>query len=325
MKALLTTIALLCFILAGKAFAVPHSTPVTIGVYINDIQEIDLKNHHFTADIYVWFRWRAEKFSPAESFEYTNPSELWGHSTKPNYASPIKLPSGEYYQVVRTHGQFSQKFLLDQYPFDHQTLVIGIEDAVDESRRVSYELDQNPISINPKLRLPGFVIGKPAITIENYSYPTTFGDLRLEGKASEFSRAVVKLGIHRPLVPYAAKFLLPILCVMFAAGLMFLFSPSYVDSRVGIGITALLTIVALQITLNEDLPEIDYLVLIDKVYLAGYLYVICGLALVVKTTWMIEGEPENMAPANRLSRKGLIVLTILYLSSVLYFLAPVLL
>jgi hypothetical protein len=111
---------------------------------------------------------------------------------------------------------------------------------------------------------------------------------------------------------------------MFAAALMFLFSPNYVDSRVGIGITALLTIVALQITLNEDLPEIDYLVLIDKIYLSGYLFVISGLGLVVKTTWMIEKDPEALLAASQLSRRGLLVLTLVYIASVLYFVLPVL-
>jgi hypothetical protein len=298
--------------------------PVTIGVYINDVQKIDLKNHHFTADIYIWFRWKAAQINPAESFEYTNPSELWGHSTKANYPKPVLLPNGELYQVVRTHGQFSQKFLLDQYPFDHQVLMLGIEDSVDESRKIEFILDENPVSINPLLRLPGFVIGAPKINVEKYSYPTNFGDSRLLGKNSDFSRVVVRLGIHRPLVPYATKFLLPILCVMFAAALMFLFSPNYVDSRVGIGITALLTIVALQITLNEDLPEIDYLVLIDKIYLSGYLFVISGLGLVVKTTWMIEKDPEALLAASQLSRRGLLVLTLVYIASVLYFVLPVL-
>ena len=46
----------------------------------------------------------------------------------------------------------------------------------------------------------------------------------------------------------------------------------------------------LQITLNEDLPEIDYLVLIDKIYLAAYFYVLLGLGIVVKTAYMIEDD-----------------------------------
>lgn len=41
---------------------------------------------------------------------------------------------------------------------------------------------------------------------------------------------------------------------------------------------------ALQITLNEDLPEVDYLILMDKIYIGAYFFVIGALAMVVRTT-----------------------------------------
>lgn len=308
----------------ARADRVVASDTVTVGAFINDIQLLDLKNHNFTADIYIWFRWRDPSLKPAESFEYTNPFELWGHNTKPNYDKPVRLPNGEFYQVIRTHGRFSQKFILDNYPFDHQTLKIGIEDSRSEEIQVRFVPDENPISLNPKLQLPGFIIGKPTFTIVGGDYPTNFGDIRSNSGASRFSHVNIEVPIHRPMLAFTIKFLLPIVCVVFAAGLMFVFSPSYVDSRVGIGITALLTIVALQITLNEDLPEIDYLVLIDKIYLTAYLYVIAGLAVVVKTTWIIDGDPGEAARAKQLDRRGLAVLTLIYMLAVVYFLYPVL-
>jgi len=89
-----------------------------------------------------------------------------------------------------------------------------------------------------------------------------------------------------------------------------------VDSRVGIGITSLLTIVALQITLNDDLPEVDYLVWIEKFYLSTYLYVIAGMAVVVKTTWMVEGENGNAARAVRIDRICLVFFTLAYFAVV---------
>ena len=67
---------------------------------------------------------------------------------------------------------------------------------------------------------------------------------------------------------------------------------------------------ALQITLNDDLPEIAYLVLLDKMYLLAYLFVIAGLGVVVRTTWMLEhGETER---AIRLDRYALATLAGLF-------------
>jgi hypothetical protein len=119
--------------------------------------------------------------------------------------------------------------------------------------------------------------------------------------------------IARPVLTYGVKLLLPILCVTFCAGLMFLFHPKHVDARVELGITALLTIVALQITLNNDLPEVAYLILLDKIYLGAYLFVIAGLAVVVKTTWLLESK--DVQRAIRLERRSLVFLSLLYLTS----------
>src|SRR5262245_36388843 len=91
---------------------------------------------------------------------------------------------------------------------------------------------------------------------------------------------------------------------------MLLLLPLLVDARLGIGIAALLTIVALQITTNEDLPEVDYLVLMDKIYIGAYLYVITGLAIVVFTTRMLDGEA--LMRAIQLQRRGLLLTSVLF-------------
>ena len=31
---------------------------VTVGVYINDIQQLDLQTHSYAMDFYVWLRWK---------------------------------------------------------------------------------------------------------------------------------------------------------------------------------------------------------------------------------------------------------------------------
>jgi hypothetical protein len=288
---------------------------ITVGAYINDIQNLDMRSHSYGVDLYVWFRWKNPELDPAATFEFINPFELWGHSKTTSYSKPEKLPTGELYQVLRVNGRFSHKFNLANYPFDKQVLDVKIEDNVLESARASYVADTDPISANPKLMLPGFTIGRPRLEIEPITYPTRFGDPREKSNNATFSRIRIELPIQRPPVTYVIKLMLPILCVVFCAALMLLFNPSYTDARVGIGITALLTIVALQITLNEDLPEIDYLVLIDKIYLGAYLYVIGGLAVIVKNTWQLE-KKGDMAEAIRLDRVSLAILTAGYLLGV---------
>ena len=286
-----------------------HET-VHVGAFLNDIQTIDLKLHSYAVDLYIWFRWKNPDIDPATSFEFTNASDSWGHVRAPNWEAPKLLPDGSLYQVVHVQGRFSHKFLLYNYPFDRQTIEVSFEDSVWADKLLSYVEDSEGFTTNPKMVLPGFRSDPPSLEIRPFSYPTRFGDTRVT-EAESYSRVTLRLPIHRPRSTYAIKLLLPVLCVVACASLMFVLKPTYIDARLSIGITALLTIVALQITLNADLPDVDYLVLMDKIYVGAYLFVIAGLGVVVRTARMVEND--QLAAASRLHRQAMAALLTVFL------------
>jgi len=286
---------------------------VKVGAYVNDIQNIDLKTHSYTVDLYLWFKWTDPTFDPSTSFEFTNPFESWGHTKELTYEKPEKLGSGEFYQVVRVQGRFSQKLPLYDYPFDRQNLVVSLENTMGGTGHIEFILDENPLAVNKDLQIPGFQIGRVTLSTTEHSYPTNFGDSRVAPN-EKYSRIVVNVPITRSMLTYALKLIFPTLCVMLSVALIFFLSPMRVDARVGIGITALLTLVALQMTLNEELPEIDYMMLMDKIYLAGYLFVIGVLAVVIRSA-RYEDRGERIK-AERIDRLSLKTLTPLYLLAV---------
>ncbi len=81
------------------------------------------------------------------------------------------------------------------------------------------------------------------------------------------------------------KTFVPIILIVVCASLVFFVRPRYVEGRIGLGITALLTLVALQLTATAPLPDVDYLMMLDKVFLLAYLFIIIALARVVATSW----------------------------------------
>ena len=73
--------------------------------------------------------------------------------------------------------------------------------------------------------------------------------------------------------------------IVICAALMYFVRPHYVEGRIGLGITALLTLVALQLTSSATLPDVDYLMMLDKIYLLAYVFIIAALARAVLTSW----------------------------------------
>ena len=283
---------------ATQAPAAPSGpNEVTVGVYVNDIQQLDLQTHSYVMDFYVWFRWQNAEINPQATVEFMNPYQLWGHINTPLYEAPQDLPDGWKYTAIRYQGQFNSKLPLEKYPFDKQSLVVEFEDNSSGSNALKYVPDANPITINPELTLPGYLLDKPTLTIVDKPYPTNFGDTRLT-ELEPYSRVTVTVPVHRPWITYAIKVILPIFLVAACAALVFFIQPSFVEGRIGMGITALLTLVALQLTSNSQLPEVDYLMMIDMLYIAAYLFVIASLAQAVRTSWHTESSETSRAVAS---------------------------
>jgi len=103
------------------------------------------------------------------------------------------------------------------------------------------------------------------------------------------------------------------LLVALTAALALLVQPRYVEGRIGVGITALLTLVALQITSNSSLPEVDYLLLLDKLYILSYAFVVLTLAVIVRNSWV--DATGDVAVTSRADRRGLAILTAAYFAA----------
>lgn len=258
---------------------------VIVGAYINDIQELDFKANNYVVDLYVWFRWRAPDLDPSKTMEFMNRYASDDNVRETLYDAPKAMPDGSLYSIIRYQGRFSTKFPLEKYPFDTQLLKVVMEDSVSAANKQVYVPDTDGgINLNPQITLPGFKVGKPTMQIASNAYPTNFGDVS-EPEADAYSRLALSIPVTRPIVAMSIKTFVPIMLIVVCAALVFFVRPRYIEGRIGLGITALLTLVALQLASGASLPDVDYLMMLDKIYLLAYLFIIIALARVVATSW----------------------------------------
>jgi hypothetical protein len=119
------------------------------------------------------------------------------------------------------------------------------------------------------------------------------------------------LPVTRPVIAMSIKAFVPILLIVVCAALVFFVRPTYVEGRIGLGITALLTLVALQLAASAALPDVDYLMMIDKVYLLAYLFIIVALMRIVATSWRGHDEAHERA-ISRIDRISVATLIVAY-------------
>jgi hypothetical protein len=287
---------------------------VVVGAYINDIQELDFKANNYVVDLYVWFRWKDAGRDPSATMEFMNRYASDDNVREALYDKPERMPDGSFYSILRYQGRFATKFPLEAYPLDTQTLKVVMEDTVSGAPEQIYVPDgPRPVTLDPVVTLPGFKVGTPSLKVILNTYPTNFGDLSVS-KAETYSRIVLTIPVTRPVVAMSLKTFVPIALIVVCASLVFFVRPRYVEGRIGLGITALLTLVALQLTSGASLPDVDYLMMLDKIYLLAYLFIILALARVVATSWRAE-DAEKEGDTWRMDRTLVVVLLAAYLAA----------
>lgn len=307
-------------VLAAPGLAHAETAPpkVVVGAYINDIQELDTAAGSFTIDFYMWFRWRTPVADPTDSIEVMNSnakenttsSSTGGVTGRPFPDEPVDMPDGTKYQGFRYQGVFSKNMDLHRFPFDTQQLTVLFEDIDQDKRELEFVPDTVPVTISKQVTIPGFRIGTPTLTVQDHQYPTGFGDLRSASSVT-YSRIVLDVPVARDALPYLVKIMLPIVIVVLITSLIYMLPARLEDARTGIGVTAMLTMVALQWTTDSDLPSVEYLMMVDVIYILSMAYILCAMGYAVFASRRSTQESAD-ALLNALDRRMGITSLLLY-------------
>ncbi len=294
--------------------AVPR--PVYVGIYLNDVPELDLDTNRYLVDFYLWFRWQGDDIDPSTTFEFMNAVESWDQLHAAVYTNDDgemtseDLGDGWRYQVFHVQGKFGHPFDVRAYPFDTQEIVIALEDTDAVVEDMTYVVDDGTFTLPPTLAIPGWDLGEVHAQVIEQDYPTNFGDTRRAIGEDRYSRFRYSLRVARPVVGYAATTILPIAIVMLITMVMFLIHPRYFEGKLGLGITSLISAVALQLTTAGDLPSTGYLVLLDHVYNLSYLVIFLSL---LASVWSVRVHDSGDEPrAAKIDRWMLIASLVLF-------------
>lgn len=282
---------------------------VLIGVYIANIQAMTPETNSFMADFYVWLRWTDDRLQPQKSFEFTNLFEAWQLMSWTSSDEPERQPDGSLYFLTHYQGAFNSVLSQSDFPFGRNQLHLQMEDIENESQDFRFVVDDSSISIDKDISIPGFRISEPSISVSDFNYPTDFGSLDMT-KENMYSRVVASVTVDRPVATSIFKYLVPIILVMLAAGLIFQVPPSLIEGRIGLAITALLTLVAMQWTATDSLPVYSYLTMLDVLYLVSLGFILASLVQAIRITWIARDADE--AAAIRLDERSMWIFYVAY-------------
>lgn len=252
---------------------------VHVGIYLMNLYDLNMDEHSFYADFYIWFKWKGD-IDPTE-IEFVNSIEKWSMAiAQSGDSSNMTLSDGTQYRIYRVEGRFFHSFSLSRFPLDKHILDIQLESPEHSADSLIYVPDTNAAEIRNTLKLVGWLTHGCRLESTVHDYGTDFGNP--EENAQRYSNLTYTVTLARPVSYFLLKMLLPLLVVMLVSIGALILHPSYIDTRSSLPIGGLLTAVFLQQSYSDALPDTGYMVLMDKIYLLSYVLISLVLLQVIR-------------------------------------------
>jgi hypothetical protein len=306
-------------------------TVAKIGFYVYEFKEVNTKEQSYLADFYLWMRFS----TPDDEFAkvYEGIDIMNGKVESREEVDRIREGDSRYV-CWRYLVSFYLHFDLRHYPFDVQRFDIVVEPHWYDVSQQVFEDDVESYA-NSRMTPPHVWGVRPGgvesgefnlVRVERRAtrslYDTDFGNLAAGNQLLPYSRFTFSMVFARDFKPYFFKIIVPLLIIISTAYLIFFVPPRLLDVSSALGLTAVLTTMAFNVSVTQNLPEIGYLVTSDKFFIATYFLLFLTLVqAVIAFRFEDRGERER---ADRWYERCRRVFPILYLGAFAILLADAL-
>jgi hypothetical protein len=280
------------------------ATEVTVGVFLNDIDEIDDVSQRFNVDVFVNIAWQDPRLALPENEQagqirllpmssVWNPRGMIVNDRGLNAVLPLVVNVDALGNVVyrqRFFGELAVDLDLKDFPFDTQHLTIDV---------ISYQYSPDEVRFSPSSRIAADV---EAFSVEGWSFNV------LEPKFGEFSVPAVE--IVRPRMTfvidaqrnpqyYLLTMFLPMSLIIFMSWTAFWIQPNVVPPRIAISTASIFSLIAFGFSIRLSLPHVSYMTRADLFVVGCTLLVFLALgAAVIGSRWASADRLEQAVRLN---------------------------
>jgi hypothetical protein len=235
-------------------------TKVHVGIYLDRIAEISVKQTTWTADFYIWFNWKGGDIKPGDNFQVVDGKI----ESKEKLKETAK--GDAHYALYRVTARITKFFDVARFPADDHLLTLNIEDTASQSYELVYVPDVPGSSVSSRVKVPGYMIHKSGLVVRPHSYKTPRGDPHLPAEfRATYSQLIMGIWVTRPDLGFFLKMFLGLYVAVAISLLAFFIKPTDVDPRFGLGVGALFAAIANNYITSSYLPDTGIVTLTDMV------------------------------------------------------------
>ncbi|HET9358243.1 MAG TPA: hypothetical protein VFO58_00745 [Vicinamibacterales bacterium] len=274
-------------------------TVVGIGVFFQDVAALSDIDQTMDTDVYFVVRWRDPRLADA--------ARTAGSAECPVPTGKLWMPALEPENLRGRQSFYPDRFLVDErgvvtvgrriwakvsypldfrdFPLDAHQWTLTLWPVLSKSDEVVFHPIQRMTGIADRLSIQGWRVGTPQARASTAAR---------NSRAGTYARFDVVLDVERDWIYYAWKLGLPLTLIVFMAYGVYFIPAAAVPQQIGLGMTAMLTLIAYMLTLGNALPRISYLTRADWFFVGSAMLVFLGLMKAVATLWLSQGPKADL-------------------------------
>ncbi len=272
----------------------PPSKPTTVkcGLFVLDIVDIDDVNETFEAEIAIVATWDDPRlaFDPVDEgtdkkifqgeFQFNEIFTGWWpqlviiNQIGRGDTNAIKisvLPNGEVTYLEQRNVRLETPMALYDYPFDIQNLRAFMIPFGNMSEEVVLEVDDRYRETTESYAKRESTVNVAGWDFLNLNMDVDSTQLQLHETAPTFSRMVTTIVLERQSWQIVWVLLFPLVVLVSMAWSTFWLDPESISDRLNISFVGILTIVAYQFVVIDNMPRNSYLTFTDTLLLVSFL------------------------------------------------------
>lgn len=263
-------------------------TPVSIGIRLIDIGNINEVLEEFSVDFLVMVQWQDPRLSIQErgesldkcSVRYAN---IWHpfidiinqRDIVSHYDELVEVDAdGSVFYLQRFSGTLTSPLKLHDFPLDQQTISIRLGSFARGPDEIDLVFDKSLTSRLEGANPDGWKVINIATTISTEKFtPTDIRIVQLEHR------------IIMDRIPgyYLWNIFVPLILIVFMAWTVFWIDPEHFAPQVTVATASALTLIAFLLTTRRLLPQVEYLTRADVIVLGSVILVFFALGEAVLT------------------------------------------
>ena len=267
-------------------------TEVKIGLYLEGVENLSIKDSLWHPTFYLWFRWSGDKsLDPGKNFRLVD-----AKVDQRELVSQYSGNDGSHYQLYKITARNSKFFNTTRVPLDDHMLNIYVEDSQSDVTKLRYVVDSGT-DVSSRVKIPGYSITGFSTVVKPHTYKTSYGDPRQAGnKKTTFSEFNFALTLKRSGIGIYIKLFIGLFAGVLLTMCSFFIRPSDTGPRYALPSAAYFGVIANAYMTNSLLPPSSYFGLSDLVTGIGlFTITLCVVASLVSGHYYLRKKEEEFS------------------------------